>query len=89
MKKSLLNKKVKKLTVGELKESLKGVDDDTEIILGFYRSAGNGVYFGYLAEIFENMKYDSVLKEKLIESKVVELACYEHEHCTYLEKTNE
>ena len=87
MRKNLLNQKVKKLTVGELKESLKDLDDDSEVVLVFYMSLFNGVHFGYLAEVFTNMKYDSVLKERLMQSNVVELACYEHEHCTYVEKT--
>ena len=79
---SLLNQKVKKLTVKDLKEALSNVDDDTEIVLGFYRKH-DGVYFGYLAEVLSNMKYDSVVKEQLNESKVVELVCYDDEYCTY------
>lgn len=86
--KNLTNKRVKKLTVGELKESLKDVDDNTEVVLGFY-NLSDGVHFGYLAEIFAHMKFDSVLKEKLNDSAVVELACYEHQYSTYVEKTDE
>ena len=84
MKKKLLNKKVKKVTVGELKKALQKVDDDKEIVLGFYRKK-DGVYFGYLADVFPNMKYDSVIKEK---SSVVELTCYDDEYCTYVERTD-
>lgn len=85
MKKKLLNKRVKKVTVGELKKSLQKVDDDLEVVLGFYQKK-DGVYFGYLADIFANLKYDSVIKEK---SRVVELACYDDKYCTYVEKTDE
>ncbi|WP_458456499.1 hypothetical protein [Methanobrevibacter sp.] len=81
---NLLNKKVQKKTVKDLKEILKNVDDNLEIVLGFYRKT-DGVYFGYLADILTNLKYDSVTKEKLQESKVVELACYDDEYCTYIE----
>ena len=85
MKKKLLNKKVEKITVGELRRELQKLDDDKEIVLGFYRKK-EGVYFGYLAEVFSKMKYDSVTKEKLNDSSVVELVCYDDEYCTYMEK---
>ena len=89
MKKGLLNKRVRKLTVRELKNALKDADDDSEVVLGFYMSVGNGVHFGYLADVFKDMKYDSVLKEKLNDSKVVELACYQHEYSTYVERKDD
>ena len=86
--KNLMNKRVRKLTVKDLKEKLKDVDDDTEVVLGFYNLT-DGVHFGYLAEVFANMKYDSVLKEQLTDAVVVELACYEHQYSKYLEKNDE
>lgn len=81
---NLLNQKVKKITVKELRETLTNVDDDVEIVLGFYRKT-DGVYFGYLADVLTNLKFDSVIKERLHDSKVVELVCYDDEYSTYLE----
>ena len=88
MRKKLLNKKVKKITVGELRKALQGVDDGLEVVLGFYRK-NDGVWFGYLAEVLSHLKYDSVKKEELNQSTVVELVCYDDEYCTYVEKSDE
>ena len=78
--KKLLNKKVTKMTVGDLKKSLKNVDNDKEIVLGFYMK-DKGVHFCYLADILTDIKYDGVLKEK--SSGMVELMGYNDEYCTY------
>ena len=83
--KDLLKKRINKLTVSDIKKALENVDDDTEVVLGFYRKK-DGVHFGYLAEIQTNMKYDSVVKTKL-ESPIVELVCYQQEYV--LENKNE
>lgn len=88
MRKKLLNQRVRKLTVGELIDALKDLDQDKEVVLGFYKKH-DGVHFGYLAEILGHMKYDSVIKEQLNESSVVELVCYDDDYCTYLEKEDE
>ena len=85
---NLRNKRVTKLKVGDLKKAIENIDDDTEIILGFYRK-DEGVYFGYLAEIYTNMKYDSVIKDKLFETNIVELACFDDEYCTYVERKDD
>lgn len=88
MNKKLLYKKVKKVTVGELKKALHEVDDDLEVVLGFYRK-NEGVWFGYLAEVLSHLKYDSVKKEKLNQSVIVELVCYDDDYCNYVEKNDE
>ena len=85
--KKLRNKRVSKMTVKDLKKALKGIDDDTEVVLGFYMK-DDGVHFGYLAETF-NVAYDSVLKERLFNSKVLELACYSDKFCTYVERKDD
>ncbi len=85
MRKNLLNQRVKKVTVDELRKLLDGLDGDLEVVLGFYRKK-DGVYFGYLADVYGHIKYDSVIKA---ESNVVELVCYDDEYCTYLEKDDE
>lgn len=81
----LLNKKVKKVTVKDLKKFLKGADDDAEVILCFNWKNGD-VRSGYLAEVFSHLKYDSVEKQKLDSIEVVELNCYDPEYCTYIER---
>lgn len=80
--KKLRNKKVRKLTVGDLKKALKNINDDTEIVLGFYRK-DNPVEFCYLAEIFTSMKYNSVIKDRLFDASLVELCGFDHKFCTY------
>ena len=83
--KNLRNKKVTKLTVGDLRKALENVDDDVEVVLGFYRK-DDGVYFGYLAEIYANMKFDSVIKDRLFETGVVELVCFDDQYCNYVKE---
>ena len=83
--KKLRNKRVQKLTVKDLKKALKKVDDDKEVVLGFYMKDG-GTYYCYLAEVLTNLKYDSVVGEKLSSSEVVELIGYSDDFCTYIER---
>ena len=71
--KHLLTKKVKKLTVKDLKKALKDADDDSDVILTFYMK-GEGLYSVYLAEIYTNIGRDAVLKESLVDGRVCELA---------------
>lgn len=86
--KKLRNKKVTKFTVGDLKNSLKGVPNDTEVVLAFYlKDEPNKAV--YLADVMTNLKYDSVVKERLFNNNVVELIGYSHEFCTYVEKHDE
>lgn len=80
----LLKKKVTKKTVKDLRKALKGVDNDKEVILAFYYKGE--VHHMYLAEISTNLKYDGVMKEKLDESSVVELAGFDDKYCIYVEK---
>lgn len=82
--KDLLNKNIVKMTVGDLKKSLKDCDDDAEVILSFYLKE-KGTESVYLAEANTHMKYDSVIKEKLSEP-VVELCGYADKYCQYLER---
>ena len=86
--KNIRNKRVIKQTVGDLKKSLKDVDDDKEIVLSFMMK-DNGVHYVYLADIMTNVKYDSVLQEKLYDSSVVELVGYTDEYATYVERKND
>lgn len=88
MGKKLRNKRYQKLLVGDLKKALKGVPDDVEIVLGFYRK-DDPVEFAYLGDIFANMKYDSVIKERLFDAKVVELVGYDHNYSTYVEREDD
>lgn len=78
----MIKKNVKKQTVKDLKEVLNDLPDEQEIVLGFYRK--DGVYFGYLSEYLD-VKYDSVIKEQLKESSVLELVCYDNSYCRYIE----
>ena len=82
--KKLRNKRVYKLTVKELKEKLNEMNDDSEVVLGFYLKDQPN-HFVYLADICE-VSYDSVLKERTYNSKVVELMGYDDRYCTYVEK---
>lgn len=85
--KKLRNKRVIKLTVKDLKEQLKDKSDDAEVILGYYLKDKEN-HFVYLADVME-LKYDSVIKEELYNSNVVELAGYDHEYCTYMERKDD
>lgn len=79
----MLNQRVKKQTVKDLKKALKKVDDNREVILAFYYKGE--VHHMYLAEISTNLKYDGVIKERLNDSSVVELTGYDDKHCKYVE----
>ena len=85
--KKLRDKKVTKLTVKDLKKALKGLDDDSEVVLGFYLKDKPN-HFVYLADVL-NVKYDGVLKEKLFNNTVVELCGFDHDYCTYKEKKDD
>lgn len=79
--KKLRNRKVRKLTVKDLKEKLDTLDDNSEVVLGFYlKDQPNN--FVYLADVLD-LKYDGVIKEKLFNSRVVELCGFDHQYCTY------
>lgn len=83
-----MNKRVVKQTVGDLRKAIKDLDDDTEIILAFYFKK-EGVHHAYLGEIYTNMKYDGVMKERLFDGSVLELASFHPDFCTYVEKREE
>lgn len=83
--KKLRNKKVTKMTVGDLKKSLKPISDDKEVVLGFYMKE-KGVHFVYLADVLANMGYDSVIKSK---SSVVELCGFDNDYADYMEREDE
>lgn len=78
----LLVKKVKKLTVKDLRKALKDADDDSDVVLTFYMK-DEGLYSVYLAEIYTNIGIDAVLKESLMDSRVCELAGFNHKECEY------
>ena len=84
----LLNKKVTKLTVKDLKEALKDADDNQEVVLSFmmYDEGRTSVY---LAEAYTHMGYNPVEKERLFGSKIVELLGYTDKMCTYQERKDE
>ena len=86
--KKLLNKKVIKMTVKDLKKKLDEADDNSEVVLTFYMK-DRGLYSVYLAEVLTDLKYDSVVKESLYNSKVCELAGFNHDDCTYVEKRDD
>lgn len=86
--KKLLNKKVVKLTVKDLKEKLAEANDDSEVVLTFYMK-DEGLYSVYLADVHPVIGYDAVIKEHLFDEKVCELSGFNHKECTYLEKKNE
>ena len=87
MAKNILNKRVVKQTVGDLKKALKDVPDDKEIVLSFM-CYDKGKYAVYLADIFSNMKYDPVIKQRLFDDSVVELIGFIDEYCTYVARDN-
>lgn len=80
--KKLFVKRVNKLTVKDLKRELKDADDNAEVILTFYMK-DKGLHSVYLAEIYTNIGRDAVLGESLSNSKVCELAGFNHEYCEY------
>ena len=82
--KKLRNKRVIKLTVKDLKEKLNELDDESEVVLAFYLKDQPN-HFVYLADVC-NVSYDSVLKEKTFNSKIVELMGYDDRYCTYMER---
>ena len=84
----LLNKRVVKLTAKDLKEALKDVPDDREVVLSFmlYDEGRESVY---LSNIYTHMPYDPVTKEKLFDNHVVELLGFTHKMCSYMEKKDE
>lgn len=85
--KNLKNQRVVKQTVKDLKKTLKGVDDDKEVILAFYYLGE--VHHMYLAQILANLKYDGVTGEKLENASVVELSGFDDRYCTYIERKDE
>ena len=83
----LLSKKVKKLTVKDLKNALNDADDESEIVLCFnWKDGEEKVFSCYLADVLPHLKYDSVLGERMNDNEVVELAGFNNEYCTYVEK---
>ena len=88
MNRNILNKKVVKHTVGDLKKALKDVPDDKEVVLSFM-CYNKGKYAVYLADVFANMKYDAVIKQRLVDDNVVELIGYIDEYSMYVEKNEE
>lgn len=86
--KKLLNKKVIKMTVKDLKKRLEEADDDSEVVLTFYMK-DEGLYSVYLAEVYSTIGYDAVTKELLYDNKICELAGFNHKECTYVEKRDD
>lgn len=82
--KKLRNKRIVKMKVKDLKEQLKNCDDEDEVVLGFYLKDRPN-HFTYLAKVSE-IKYDGVIKERLYNTKVVELMGFDHDYSTYVEK---
>lgn len=85
--KKLRNKRVIKMTVKDLKEKLNELDDESEVVLGFYLKDQPN-HFVYLADVCV-VSYDSVTKEKTFNSKIVELMGYDDRFCSYVEKKND
>ena len=85
--KKLRHKRVVKLTVKDLKEKLKDLDDDLEVVLAFYLKDQPN-HCVYLADIL-NVKYDGVIKEKLFNSSVVELCGFDDDYATYIEREDD
>ena len=82
----LLNKRIVKQTVKDLKEKLNDADDDAEVVLAFYLKDGDRHIWCYLGEVLTHLKYDGVIKERLENSDVVELCGFDDRYCTYVEK---
>lgn len=85
--KNLRSKRVVKLKVGDLKEALVDINDDTDVVLGFYMK-DKGVHYGYLATIHTDLKYDSVIQNR-VDSSVVELSCFNDDYCNYVEREDD
>ena len=85
--KNLTSKRVVKLRAGDLREALSDINDDTEVVLGFYMK-DKGVHYGYLASIHTDLKYDSVLQNR-VDSSVVELSCFNDDYCIYVEREDD
>ena len=86
--KKLLNKKVIKMTVKDLKKKLEEADDDSEVVLTFYMK-DKGLYSVYLADPHTGIGYDAVTKEKLYNTQICELYGFNHDDCTYMEKRDD
>lgn len=86
--KKILNKKVVKQTVGDLKRALKDIPDDREVVLSFM-CYDKGRYAVYLADVYANMKYDPVIKQRIFDDTIVELIGFTDEYSTYMERTDE
>ena len=86
--KKFLSKRVVKMKVKDLKKKLKDADDESDVVLTFYMK-DEGLYSVYLAEAYTNIGYDAVTKESLYNSKICELAGFNHKDCTYVEKRND
>ena len=82
----LLNKRIVKQTVKDLKEKLEDADDDAEVVLAFYLKDGERHICCYLGEVLTTLKYDGVIGERLENSTVVELGGFDDRYCTYMEK---
>jgi recombinational DNA repair protein RecR len=85
----LVAKRVRKMKVKDLKKALEDADDESEVILCFNHGYDDGTTSVYLADVLTHLKYDSVLKEQLYESRVCELNGYNHEKTIYLRDKNE
>lgn len=81
----LLNQRVVKMKVKDLKKALMDADDESDVVLSFmmYDKGRESVY---LAEAYTHMKYDPVLKERVFDDVVVELLGFTDEHSTYVER---
>lgn len=84
----LLNKRVVKQTVGDLRKALKDIPDDREICLSFMLY-DEGMQSVYLAEMYPHMKYDPVVKDKLFDESIVELVGFIDSKCTYVERKDD
>lgn len=81
----LLNQRVVKMKVKDLKKALEDADDESDVVLSFmlYDKGRESVY---LAEAYTHMKYDPVLKERVFDDVVVELLGFTDEYSTYVER---
>jgi len=86
--KKLLDKRVKKLKVKDLKKALEEADDESEVVLTFYMK-DEGLYSVYLADILTSIGYDAVTKEHLYNSKICELGGFNHKECRYIEEKHD
>ena len=88
MNTKILNKRVVKKTVGDLKKELKDIPDDREVCLSFmmYDEGRESVY---LSDIRSHMKYDPVTKNRMFDDMIVELVGFTDEYSTYVERDDE